>query len=212
MVKITVSKKHLSKSAVYQPTFSVDGEPPANWPQVKGWTITGGYQFDTFGHADEVDYQHDDTIKTVTFNGEKLSVNKGPGIWYIEDFGQRIKGTWKSLDDIPSVLKTIPAKVATIHKKVLSTVPRFKDWDRTVDMGDGTVTYLRSGSADVSASVTVYLDDILTDGKGEVALTISDDGGYQQATLVDKTFTIKSVSEIKDILEVSDAIMKTQIP
>ncbi len=205
MVKITVNKKKMSRSAVYQPFFLVDGKV-TNWPQVKGWIIPDWNDSDRFGNSSKVEYQNS-AYDTVTFDGEKLSANKGPGIWVTKVLGQKIKGTWKSLDDIPSIFKTIPAKVATIHKKVLSTVPRFKDWSRTVEIDDGIVVYARSASTTVSASVTVYLEEILTDGEGLVDLAIDVKGG----SAINSSFNIKSVSEIRGILEVANAIMKTQI-
>lgn len=187
-------------------TFREDGGKKVNWPKVTGWSIVDIIDRDNSGNALTVSYQDTEGV-IVTFYADSIVTGKD-GEWETFFWGEDLKKKFSNLKDIPKVLNSnaIPVFINKTKQAKYKTLPKPPSgWEREVD--GFSLTYTKDATADVDASVTIFLDDLFDVSGADASINVYDSGGERRTKTHSKTVTIKSVREIMKVLKTADSML-----
>ncbi len=189
--------------------FDVYGGKEYHWPIVKGWTVVDTDKTDRFGTAGEIALQDDlGTGTIVRFDASSMQDGKkGKGTYEFTYYGKDVKGTFKSVKDIPNVVRQITKQFPKIKDKQMKKIPSSVAGYKLDPMDDYSTElhYTKDMSSDLLSNVNFFdFDELMQGGRGEVLASVNDHGGYETGTIFNKRYMATGMESIPKILKQFD--------
>lgn len=201
-MKKRTAKKCCKPRKVTSEKFYTDDGVLHEWPTVQGWDLWETDGCDIYGYCTKASYQHLKLHTIVTFDGSPIETGK-TGSWSYNEAGQQFKGTFKSEQEVPTVLKKIAQDIPRARTKALKDLERksqIKGYELLVQ--DYDFTYTKILSTDYHISVDFMgLDDVLGGNEATWFADVSDTGSYQGTKMFRQEGTIDSLAQIPKVVQ-----------